>query len=550
MNRSLQVICLVVTLALACMAQPATHGAANASYSVRGRVVDAVDGHPIPNAEIYFSVSGKETGQQALLSGSDGAFRATGLPSGKYRVTAERKGYVIQSYGNHEGYFIGIAVGPGITEPEVTLKLQAEGAIVGIVRDQDETLVPDAEISLFRRELVDGLLQTYAAATQTTSDQGGRYRFSHLSPGQYFLVVRAKTEFNGYLESAVYATQYGMELSEPEGEELSQSPLPPEFDVAYPVTFYPNATTPAEAQILTVSAGGRLHADFRLQALPAVHVTAPQDISFAFRVKSFTGDELPVEAACVSFKPAGWRTLALAPGSYDVFMGIERQEGGIYSNSQMDLAGDVTFDHEQLVDTTSHVSGIAVMDDGSPLSSHMIISLTPLNSISIQKMLVLNTEEDGKIEWSGVIPPGKYTLALEESPLFIKSVAIEGAKIRGGMLDVRGAGPIHLSLVLTAGSSLVHGKVLNKGKATAGALVLLVPEDFENNRRSFRRDESDSDGTFGFGAAPAGNYIAVAIQNGWELEWAKPEVLKPYLAKGKPLKLASGATEDITLDLQ
>ncbi len=549
MNRSLRVICLVFTLALACMAQPAAYGAANASYSVHGKVVDAVDGHPIPNAEIYFGVWGKEMGQQSLLSGSDGVFRTTGLPSGKYSVTAKKKGYVIESYGNHQGYFIGIAVGPGITEPQLTLKLQAEGAIVGIVRDQDETLVPNAEISLFRRELVDGLLQTYEAA-QTTSDQGGSYRFSHLSPGKYFLVAQAQTEFNGYLQSALSAAQYGMKLSEPEEEELSTSPLPPEFDVAYPVTFYPNATTPAEAQILTVTAGGRLHADFQLQALPAVHVTAPLDMSVAFRVKSFTGDELPVEPACVSFKPEGWHTLALAPGSYDVLMGIERQEGGIYSDSQMELAGDVTFDHEQVVDTTSHVTGIAVMDDGSPLSSHTIISLTPLNSISIQKTLVLNTQEDGKIDWSGIISPGKYTLALEETPLFIKSLAVEGAKVRGGTLDVRGAGVIHLSSVLTAGSSLVHGKVLSEGKATAGALVLLVPEDFENNRRLFRRDESDSDGTFGFRPVPAGNYIAVAIQNGWELEWAKTEVLKPYLTKGKPLKLASGATEDITLDLQ
>jgi hypothetical protein len=551
MNSGLRVMCVMFTLALACMAQPTSRKAANANatYSIQGKVVDAADGHPVANAEIYLGISAKEMGQQSLLSGPDGAFRATGLPAGKYGVTVEKKGYGIQRYGEQQGYWIGVAVGPGITEPVLTLKLQAESSILGVVRDQDETPIPNATISLFRSELVDGLVRTYEANSRA-SDQGGSYRFSHLSPGKYYLVVQAKTEFHDYLESAGYLMLPKIGQADSGNEEPSQNLLPPELDVAYPVTFYPNATTSADAQCLHLSPGERLHADFRLQALPAIHVKVPMDINVTFRVQSFGGDELQIEADSYFLGRGEWKMLAIAPGTYRVSMGIDRQENRIYSDAQMELAADVMTDDDQLVDNASRVSGVAVMDDGSPASSHLIISLTPLNSMSIQEELIFNTKEDGKIEWAGTIPPGKYKLSLEDSPLSIKSAAVEGAKIRGRTLDVPGAGRMKLALVLTAERSLVHGKVLSDGKLVAGAMVLLVPEDFENNPQLFFRDESDSDGTFGFPPVPPGNYTAVAIQNGWDLEWAKPEVLSPYLAKGHPLKLVSGATEDITLDLQ
>jgi len=48
----------------------------------------------------------------------------------------------------------------------------------------------------------------------------------------------------------------------------------------------------------------------------------------------------------------------------------------------------------------------------------------------------------------------------------------------------------------------------------------------------FRRDQSDSDGSFTLPDIVPGMYTVVAIADGWELEWTNPEVLKPYLAGG------------------
>jgi hypothetical protein len=57
----------------------------------------------------------------------------------------------------------------------------------------------------------------------------------------------------------------------------------------------------------------------------------------------------------------------------------------------------------------------------------------------------------------------------------------------------------------------------------------------------FRRDQSNSDGSFSLNEVVPGNYTLVAIDNGWTLEWAKREVIGPYLAHGTKVEIRDGA---------
>ena len=45
--------------------------------------------------------------------------------------------------------------------------------------------------------------------------------------------------------------------------------------------------------------------------------------------------------------------------------------------------------------------------------------------------------------------------------------------------------------------------------------------------------ESDSDGTFSLGGIVPGDYVLLAIKDGWDLEWSKSEALRPYYPRGK-----------------
>jgi len=66
-------------------------------------------------------------------------------------------------------------------------------------------------------------------------------------------------------------------------------------------------------------------------------------------------------------------------------------------------------------------------------------------------------------------------------------------------------------------------------------MIVLVPKDPENNRDRFRRDQSDFDGTFTLRSVIPGEYTILAIEDGWDLDWAKPAVIEHYAAHGQPI---------------
>ena len=66
-------------------------------------------------------------------------------------------------------------------------------------------------------------------------------------------------------------------------------------------------------------------------------------------------------------------------------------------------------------------------------------------------------------------------------------------------------------------------------------MVVLVPQAPENHPDLFRRDQSDLDGTFALRSVVAGKYTVIAIENGWELEWSRPDVIASYLRNGQKI---------------
>jgi hypothetical protein len=146
------------------------------------------------------------------------------------------------------------------------------------------------------------------------------------------------------------------------------------------------------------------------------------------------------------------------------------------------------------------------------------------------------------------IRPGHYDIVLLNSAEFVlKSIAAAGAKVAGKSIEITGNDHVRLTLIASQGTGRVEGVVLRDSKPVAGAMVVLVPRDPVNNWSMFRRDQSDSDGTFELAAVMPGSYTLVAIENGWELEWANPSVLEPYLSQGQPVEVESSLRLAVSL---
>jgi hypothetical protein len=105
-------------------------------------------------------------------------------------------------------------------------------------------------------------------------------------------------------------------------------------------------------------------------------------------------------------------------------------------------------------------------------------------------------------------------------------------------------------MIVSQGTARIDGTALRDNKPFAGAMIVLVPQDIEHSSLLVRRDQSDSDGTFSLYDVLPGSYTVVAIQNGWDLQWLNPEVLRPYLKTGTAVTVAPRGRCDIKVSVQ
>ncbi len=81
-------------------------------------------------------------------------------------------------------------------------------------------------------------------------------------------------------------------------------------------------------------------------------------------------------------------------------------------------------------------------------------------------------------------------------------------------------------------------------------MIILEPDDPENNLPLFRRDQTDSDGTFTLQEVLPGHYKIMAIENGWDEEWAKPAVLKTRAEHAEDIKIEPNKAYQTELNLE
>jgi hypothetical protein len=117
--------------------------------------------------------------------------------------------------------------------------------------------------------------------------------------------------------------------------------------------------------------------------------------------------------------------------------------------------------------------------------------------------------------------------------LFVAKLAATGAELEGQWIKT-GNSTVMIAATVYADPNLeITGFARKGGKPAPGAMIVLVPKDPTSNRDLFRRDQSDSDGSFELHDVVPGKYTVVAIEDGWQLNWADPEVIAHYQPHGK-----------------
>jgi hypothetical protein len=512
------IFCAMALLLATAAAQPAP--APSSLYRIAGTVVNAATGEPVRRATVAALSDADGRTVESVETGDDGRFALEGLNAAKYELAAFRRGFLLSLYDQHEQFNSAIVTGAGQRTEDLIFRLTPGASMRGVVTSDGGDPVENAKVLLFLKPHNPGARITQKA--ETTTDDTGAYDFGDLTPGEYYLAVTAQP-------------WYALHHSAAGPHQRPESDPSVALDVAYPITFFDSTTEEASATPISLAGGSREEANINLRAVPALHLTfettAKQDdyppraelhqtifgtATISEEVKSVFGTQTDT----IYFN-------GLAPGRYELthtnpprMVAIEAS-----TSQQVDLS---------LGTPVVAVSGSLRASNGSQLTGNMRVSLNPLDSTqshalqqvpSIDNSFSFPTITKGR--WELVVE----TLGTPERQLPITSITIGNRTHPGNLLTVQDK-PVQMVVTVSLSETRIEGFAKKDEKGIAGVMVVLVSKEPAAFPALARRDQSDSDGSFALRDVAPGQYTVVAIENGWDLDWDRPEVIGRYLPQG------------------
>jgi hypothetical protein len=536
------------------------------TFPVSGVVLNAVTQAAVPNVELTLSQSAaNDDFKTATTSDEQGRFRFNPVPGGKYYLLAKRTGYATQLLNQREGFSTLVVAGPNLDNTAIVFRLRPRSGISGTITDEDNEPVRNAQVWLFRKHVQNGVAGTHLQSSSSTAETGN-FRFADLEPGTYYLAVTAAPWY------AQQASTGRRRRIRPGGAE-DEIPDPPRspLEVAYPLTWSGNATDAATASPVLLAVGSNPKIVINLQPVPALRlrVMAPPGAdpnagrNVQVTMEGPDGTDLGVNVMQSVMAPGYVLLSGLAPGRYRVqFMEFNPKGGGFNATyvQNVDLAADQTVAVQG--QPQGVISGTVI--SGEPLAEHASIFLRGLRGGQTFGAEIETKAEaqaggyQSTFRFEGqAIPRGRYEVMLQSqedasgpgraSAWAIASLAVNGAPMSGHVASVSGADTQLTVRIFHGKLAQIEGSVTKDDHPTPGIPVYLVPDEAELRESSTIRDLTDSDGSFTLQRVLPGSYIAFALEDGFDLEYANPEVVKQYLAQGVPVTVAPGASVQLKL---
>lgn len=557
--RALAVLGLGVTAA---MAQPKASAAA-VPFRITGVVVGSNDGAPVPHCHLTATLVPRSNTSVRQFPAPLGTFDCDAhgrfsipLPSaGMWRVTASAPGYVTQAYDEHEEFSSGVVLTAAVPKIDLRFRIAPEAVITGKVVDEAGEPVRRATVSLLAlaRAGPDGVQPPARTRGTAMTDDRGAYEFDGLPPGDYRIRVQAQVWY------AVAA--------QPQRPGASDEPAPdPSLDVAYPLTWYPGTSDANEAETISLNAGDSRTADLQLHPVPSMHLRILPSAGFVAsgrRVQPYPMVQRVGTDTNTGFVPVSVRVDSqgvmdiggLTPGEYEISM----QGPG---EPRAPALVNVVSGSAQMVDMNapSAMASVSIEVEGVPEADSVPIGLfdpeTGRNAARRGVAFLLRRGVMHRSQESNSrvveVPPGRYQVAVEGRPdLFVTGVTAQSASAAGELVTVP-SGSSTLVVHVAQGKAALTGFVTKQGKPLAGAMVVLVPATLGQAGATniVRRDQSNTDGSYDLYDVLPGQYILLAIDNGWQVNWRDAATLQRYMMNGVPVDLAPASNVKQDVDAQ
>jgi hypothetical protein len=499
-------------------------------YRITGTLVNSATGEPVRQATVTALSSSDHQAVASFETGNDGHFALEGLAAAKYDLVAVRRGFLLSLYDQHELFNTAIVTGDGQQTDGLIFRMTPVASLHGIVTSDVGDPVENAKVLLFLKPHNPGARITQKA--ETTTDDTGAYDFGDLAPGEYYLAVTAKPW---------YALHHSALRQRPESDPSTA------LDVAYPVTYYDSTMEEASATPISLAGGSREEANINLHALPALHLTSEspnkQDgIPARSELRPVIFGSL-ASTDSITSQPAAQNGASefsgVAPGHYELSLGDPPRIADLNATANQQLDAN-------LGKPAMELSGTLRISSSAALPDKVTLSIETLNGVRSQVPHTVNSS-DGQFSFQS-IRQGNYelTASTADKQLPITSITIDGRTHPGNLLTVSDK-PVQVVVTVNLGETRIEGFARKGEKGASGIMVVLVPKEPAAFPALARRDQSDSDGSFALRDVAPGHYTIVAIEDGWDLDWERPEIIARYLPGGIPVNVTESSGKLVRL---
>jgi hypothetical protein len=543
-------------------------------YEITGIVISSAGGGPVPHCHLTPILVGRGGAMgrggfgnrqfPAQNNGSDcdarGHFTVSLPSAGSWRLTASARGFVSQAFDEHQNYSSAIVLTAEAPTKDIEFRLSPEASIAGLVLDEAGEPVRNAQIMLQNvpPPSPGGPQPVGATRGGARTDDRGMYELANLSPGEYRLSVHAVPWYTVGPQTVRVAS--------------TDTSLDPSLDFAYPLTWFPGVSDPSLAETIVLHAGDTRQADFHLVPIPSIHlriVTPPRVVTngpntsavpmipIVQQIGAGGGGQNFVQVTTRFDQQGQVDVGGLTPGVYQVRLAGPNQEGHsalveVTANSTRTV--DLSAPSRDMARITLRFDGVGDSDSGPGQGRNGGVQVTLIDMDTQRGSFSSNGSEGGGLGRRDQrdpsadriieVPPGRYEVVLNGRPnIFLTGLTAKGAETAGRYVTV-GAGESTLTVHVASGRANLSGTATLEGKPSVGAMVLLVPITIEdtNSITVLLRDQTNTDGSFDLANIIPGQYILVAIDHGWQINWGDRSTLRRYLMQGVPVDLKSSAT--------
>ena len=509
------------------------------TYTISGTVVSAATGTPLAQTRVTLIDTNNSRNAASLLTGEGGRFTFPRLGPGKYSLQGSRRGYLTSGYQQHEQFWSAIVTGEELETENLQLRLMPAAVLSGKVLDETGEPVRGAEIKLYMEQHANGMTRVMPAGNTQANDLGV-FEFFSLSPGKYFAAVSARPWYAVHPPSAA-----------PDNTGSPPVLVDKSLDVAYPITYYGGTTSSEEASPILIKGGDREEIEISLAPVESLHLLfhIPEEgQQQAFQVPVLekhafdSVDYIPVQGVN-PVSPGVMELTGVPAGKYTVR--LPAGQGQAAKFTEADIRNDGQELETNKAESAASMSLTVHLPNGEPVPKHLALGLQNDRG-QIAAFSPVSTDGQASFE---DLAAGSYRIIAARTPEKAYAVGriLENGQAVGPNVNLSEGAELQLNVTLIEGVASVEGFVKRGDKPASGIMVVLIPASLELQQDLFRRDQSDTDGSFSLPDIIPGTYTVTAIEDAWDFDWSQPNRLARYAQNGQSVTVSADKTGIIRL---